>query len=1140
MFNLVRLILFTFCWHLLHTATPAQDQSVLSSGSWYKIGITEDGIYKLDNTLFAQLGIDNEIIPDHVSLYGNGTGMLPQNNDQERSSDIEENAIAFFGDSDDEFESDEYFLFYGKGPHQASFDGFDWIYTSNSYSDTSYYFLKIGTEQGLRITTKENFTPGNQTITSDNHLVVYDPETTNLLNYVNSGGSGREWYGDLLIPSTGLVKSYDFVTPNLIDSIKIVLDVIGFSESQTSMDVSLNQSPIGSLQINSSTVSTYSQKGRPSKRTFETLSSGETQNIILDFIRTDGSIYGFINQILVTYRRNLVYEGEPLFYNNQCVPDQNAVLGLSSQRDLTIWEVTNKTNPSALSHAYNNDLITHASSSDSLRFFVAFESTEVGQKPIAFGPVSNQNIRALRPKDGLIISAPEFLTQARTLADHHKQHDDLDVQVITTRQIYNEFASGMQDVSALRDAVRHFYLKSTDFRYLLLFGDCSFDYKNRIKSNTNFVPVYESYNSWDPVLSYSSDDFFGFMEDSEGEWGESKSGDHSLEIGIGRLPVKSLEEADNIVKKIINYSTQNAKRGQWKNSMTYVVDDGNAGLSDTWTHMQDAEDFIDLLWKNHPQVAPEKLYIDAFPQEQDGNVESSQTVRELLSEKIEEGTFMVNFIGHGSEQRWTEETVLDIPFINELSNAERLPIFVTATCEFGRYDDPTLIAQNGESGAEKLILKQEGGAIALITTTRPVYAFTNYDVNRAFHFFLLRPLDDGPEMGQLPRLGDIIRNTKNNSLNGPINRNFALLGDPMLRLDYPDLPIKTISINDTPVDLQKDTLKALQEIIIEGNIQDFNNQLFEEFNGVVEVKVYDTFSETLTLGQRDAPFPYKVRENLLFKGSASVTNGKFEVQFVMPKNISYQFEEGSITYYAYDPILEIDAAGGFNQFLIGGSSDASGIDNTPPEISLTIDRPGFVSGRSVTRSDTLLAQIFDESGINTSGLGLNRDITLTVNDTTYEINELYQASLDSYQNGEIRFPLSSFDPGNYTAQLNLFDLHNNPANATVEFKVTNQPELPLTDVILYPNPAVDRFSVQLSHERANETLDIRMDLLAVDGKCIMTKEWVRTDFDGFTQPFSVDLDARTIQNGIYLCNLQVKSRLDGAIATVSRRLIIIN
>lgn len=1115
-------------------------QSVLSSGNWYKLGCVENGIYKITPEYISEIGLGSSINPHHLQVYGNATGMLPQPNYEPRPIDLIENALYFEGDADDIFEQNEYFLFYTHGPNRTEWTGDEWVYNHNIYSDTSYYFVRLGATNGKRMTSRHVDVPNPTIVNEFLDLVTYEKNDYNLLHYVNSGGSGREWYGDLLIPSTGLVKNFTFETPDLIDSLALAIDVHGFSESQTMYDLLINGNELGRIQIGSSVVSTYAIKGKVTRKTFSTAASGDEQVLTVDFVRNNGSIFGFINQLLATYNRRLIFRDMPLFFNNLGTRSNTYQIQIQSSSPLITWDITDPTSTEIISDPIvANGIQSFIDTASVFKKYVAFSGTEFPTL-ISFGKVANQNIRALSPSDGLIITAPEFLAEAQQLAQLHQDYDQLNIAVVTTRQIYNEFSSGMQDVTAIRDAIRHYYLKNQDFRYALLFGDCSYDYKDRVDNNTNFVPIYESFNSWDPVLSYSSDDYYGFMESMEGEWRESSTGDHTMEVGIGRIPVKSVAEAKSMVKKIARYLDNCSEIGNWKNVMTYVADDGNAGYFDTHTHMQNAEDFTSFLSEYAPQAQYDKLYIDKFPQIVSGPVESSPEAREALRKQLEEGTFMVNFIGHGSERKWTEETILDIPFIEEMSNADRLPIFLTATCEFGRYDDPTMIDSNSESGAEKLLLKEEGGAIALLTTTRPVYSFTNEPVNLAFHYYLLRGLEDGPEMGQKPRLGDLTRLTKNNSLSGPINRNFSLLGDPFLRLDYPDHEVIIDAINGVSMANSIDTLKALEPVHIEASIRDATGNVLSGFQGEAEFTIYDQRTELLTLGQRDTPFPYKVRQNILFQGKSSVRAGLFTIDFIMPKNISYDYGNGSISIYAYNSERNTDATGGTNNIRLGGSFSTPTIEANAPDVALYISTPGFRSGGIVTRSDTLVAEIFDESGINMTGLGLDRDITLEINDMTFMVNNLYVAEKDSYQNGKILFPLSDITAGRYTATISIYDLHNNQTVTTVDFIVSDQPTIPLASVTAYPNPASNYFSLQFDHPRQGETLDVAVELLSIHGGVVLRKEFVRSNSSPREGEFEISIDPNTIQNGVYFCRLKVISRLDGAAGQATRKMIIIN
>ena len=447
-----------------------------------------------------------------------------------------------------------------------------------------------------------------------------------------------------------------------------------------------------------------------------------------------------------------------------------------------------------------------------------------------------------------------------------------------------------------------------------------------------------------------------------------------------------------------------------------------------------------------PQTQLNKLYIDAFPQEILASRESALLTREALISALEEGTFVVDYLGHGNESQWAVENILDATLVNDLTNRFYLPLFLTATCEFGRYDDPSI----NTSGAEKLLLNENGGAIALLTTTRPVYASSNELVNEAFHKNLFKT-----ENGSFLRLGDIMRLTKNESVSGVNNRNFSLLGDPMLQLQYPENKIVIDSINGLNiVDLGSDTLSALEKIRFSGSVQSIDSLFLTDFNGSVNVSVYDRITKKETLGQENPTFTYAVRENKIFEGQATVYNGHFSIEFIVPKNISYRFESGKIIMYAQNDELTSDATGFFKDFVMGNTAENPAVDNERPAISLYINDDSFNEGDVVGENVLFIAKIVDESGINTSGIGINQDITLTLEDgSLYVLNDYYVADLDTYQSGSITFPLRNMSVGNHTATLKISDIHNNTSYRPVNFIVSNEPKLLLYNVMNYPNPA---------------------------------------------------------------------------------------
>ena len=528
------------------------------------------------------------------------------------------------------------------------------------------------------------------------------------------------------------------------------------------------------------------------------------------------------------------------------------------------------------------------------------------------------------------------------------------------------------------------------------------------------------------------------------------------------------------------------------------------------------------------QTLVQKAYLDAFDQVVSPSRERSPALRQTIKESIERGSFVLDFLGHGNEFEWMDERVINEDFVDSLTNRFQLPIIVTATCQFGRYDDPEFF-----SGSERLLLNPNGGGIALLTTTRPVFASSNELVNRAFHETLFERNENG-----FLRLGDVMRNTKNNSLSRLENRNFALLGDPMLTLAYPDY-IATISeINGKSLSGTSDTLSALEEITLTGQILHQDSSLNSDFNGEVQITLLDATDEVRTLGQESLPFSYEIQENALFRGLSEVVDGEFTSTFTITRNTSYRFANGKISLYASNAETNEDANGAIDNILLGGTAPVP-LDDNPPVIELFVNDPGFRNGQTVESSSLLIARVTDDNGINISSNGINQNITLVLNDETpLVLNEFYVAATNDFQTGFVTFPLNSLEEGRYEAEIKLWDTHNNSSSARVEFVVTESTRINLTNVMNFPNPANQTTTFSFEHDRLGEELEISIDLFNSQGALA---ESLRYEVDNSSQridDLAFDLGASSISVGIYVYQITVRSTLDGAIGREVRRLIV--
>lgn len=1085
-----------------HPVRKWSSNSVLNSGTWYKLGVAEDGIYKISHSFIQNLGIDPAAInPQNFRVYGNGGGMLPYDNSEFRYDDLQENTIYVEGEADGSFDADDYVLFYGQGPHRWEWDAGDNMFHHqlHRYSDTAYYFLTYDLGAGKRIQMQPSENNTNTTVTSFNDFDFYEKEQHNLIK------SGREWYGE----SYGIADKYDFVFafPNISTNTQVWLKTVAAARTigaTSSFDIEVaGQGTLGSFSINSvidDYTATYARQNSAIVQ-FSPTSSAINVSIIMN--KGNSSATGWLNYIELNARRQLKMSGDQmLFRDAQSVGGGTAQFQLSNAtQQIQIWEVTNPIEVKSQNLILAGNTATFNANVDSLREFVAFTGVEYFT-PSSRINVENQNLHALPQADMIIVTNPKFLSYANELADFHREKDELTVNVATTIQVYNEFSSGAQDITAIKDFMKMFYERaasdSTQMpKYLLLFGDGSYDAKNHISGNSNFVPTYQSANSLDPIGSYTSDDYFGLLDDNE-----SENTNDLIDVAIGRLTVRSKQEAQELVSKI-KYYYQPQTMSAWRNYIAFVGDD-----EDNKMHMQQANDLAAIIESNHPVYNIDKIYLDAYQQQVSAGGERYPDASEALDRRMDRGALIVSYTGHGGELGWTHERMLDIPTINSWTNKNNMPAMITATCEFSRYDDP-----QRTSAGELTLLNPDGGVIGLLTTTRLVFSGDNQKIAEAFFKNAFDTIN-----GEMPRLGDLSMLTK---IFGPKNintRNFTLLGDPAVRLAYPQYNVVTTQLPDT--------MKALSKVTVKGYVADENNQKMTGFNGILYPTVFDKPATINTLNNDGhGVFTFNVQKNILFKGKASVKNGDFEFTFVVPKDISYTFGNGKISYYAEDG--EIDANDYYNGFIIGGTDSTAASDVTGPEVELYMNNEDFVFGGITDENPDLFSKLFDENGFNTTGNGIGHDITAVLDESTSNpivLNDYFEADLDSYQKGSIRYPFSKLADGKHTLRLKVFDVYNNSGEVETEFIVAKSAQLALDHVLNYPNPFSTNTAFYFEHNMPGHNLDVSIQIFTVSGKLIKS-----IDMYAMTNGYRVGpiyWDGRDdfgdeIGNGVYLYKVKV-------------------
>ncbi len=1079
---------------------PLKGQSVLSDGRWVKMAVSSRGVYELDYNLLAEAGFDPAAVdPRKIAIYGNGGKMLPQKNSDPRPSGLTENHILVTGEQDGRFDPGDKVFFFADGPDELRIQEATLQYEKNNYEDFAYYFLTVGEDNGARV--QKQGDAGFEANVIDTYTSWYAFEEDNNTLLI----SGREWYGDVF-SRNNLTISY----PVNLNGLKndgnhsITARVIGSSLDESQMNIRLDGINYGDINLPRITEGRYDFKGRPATETFHFKASNLT-NVTFELNPTGSRrATAYLDYFIISYEKDLIMQGQSMYVvaPNSASSAFNTYQIGGFDPSYAVWDVTNPLQPRSQTLRISGDTAFFTVPSDGIvKPYLLFNPQADHLAPVLMEEVENQDAFAYQGADLLIISHPDFLAQAQRLSTYRAA--EMTTEVVDIRHIYNDFGSGSRDVTAIRDFIKYWYDRSGGQypSYVLFMGDASWDMRGRSDINQLFIPSYQSYNSLHPVFTYSSDDYFGFMEDDEGEWVEQFGGDHTLEVGIGRLPVKTAEEATAVINKIIAYENQKKEQGLWKTRLSFIADDGDNHL-----HLRDAEDLTSRVIDNTDTYLPNKFYLDAFPQVNAATSQVSPAFQQSLLRTIDDGTLILNFTGHGSESAWTEEDILNLSVIEELEN-DFLPLFVTATCQFGRHDG--IIT----SGAERLLLMENRGAIALLTTSRPVASSSNLLINRAFYDNVFKKED-----GAYRRLGDIMRDTKNESLAGAGNRNFILLGDPSMRLAYPGYEVVLDRVTTAS---DGDTIRASSEVLLEGHISS-NDQYIEQFNGWVEITVYDKPVSKKTLGDESPPASYRDFDNILFRGRATVENGRFRLRFRMPKNISYNLGEGRIGMYAWDEELKKDAAGGSNSIVIGGETGELMTDNQPPDIELFLNDTTWIPGTPVNSSARLFAVLRDDNGINLSP-GIGQEMVVIIDDTlVHEASEYYTASIDDYTKGFLDFPLEGLTPGYHTLTLRVWDNFNNSSSESIDFEISEDNEMLVFEVVQYPNPFRDQISIKVNHNRAFDELTTVIKIMNNAGREVASYRFSGKSTGNtmtFNMPISEDLNA-----GLYFFNVYIRSQ----------------
>ncbi len=1127
--------------------------SVLASGNWYKIGVTADGVYKLNYNFFKRLGFNmNTLIPANIRIFGNGGYMLPEQNDSARADDLTENAIYVKGQNDTSFAKNDYVLFYGQGSTQ-------WTYNSavkryqhqvNLYSDTTYYFITVGPVAGKRIASEPLFagSPTN-TVTTYDDYAYHELDATNLIE------SGSAWVGEYFGATTSY--SFTFSFPNLVNSSpgSVTAAVASRYDNTSSYSVSAFGA---TTNFNVSSVPTtcyYCEYAQWGLGVCNFTATNPAINVTVTS-QTPGA-EGWLYYLELNVRRQLNMNGGQLEYRdmNSTGSGQSSLFKISSaEPEITVWDVTNPQQVDSVALTPYAGGFQYAVQTNSLRQFITFTGASTFDSAFFIGKVPNQDLHGISQADVVIVSNPEFMTEAQQLANFHRSHDNLNVDVASTEEIYNEFSSGSQDPTAIRDFVRMLWTRangvySQEPKYLVLFGGGSYDPKHRLTGNTNYVVCYEDIENpsipdpFDPTASYVSDDYFAILDSNEGVLPNG----YTLQLGVGRLPATNVSEAQTLVSKVISYETgsgapvnagfsccnQQAQYnlGNWRNTICFIACDGDDGLHEGALG-QGADQLAQFVNSAYPNFNVNKIYTDAYQEVQTPGGPRYPEVNTAIDQQMNDGCLIINYTGHGGPLGLAAERILGFSDINSWTNISALPLFITASCSFAPFDNPAQL-----SAGQLCVMLSTGGNIALMTTTRETYSNDNYAINSDFYSLLYSPNPDG----SLPRIGDLFMNSKN--LADPnLQTMFTLLGDPAVRLAYPQERVYTSTVTTTAAD----TLKAFSKVTVTGYVGDTSGNPDNNFNGLLYPTVYDKPNHLVTDSNPNPTgnvhFHFTLQNSILNKGLISINNGKFTYSFMVPKDINYDYGNGKISYYAENGVK--DATGNNQNIIVGGSKSGVYISNKGPQVRLFMNDSNFAYGGMTNQNPEIYALVFDSNGINTTGNGVGHDITAVLDNNTqntFDLTNSFQPALNSYQRGIIAFPLSSLTSGTHTVSLRVWNVFNVSTQTSTEFNVQQQANLQLQHVLNYPNPFTTHTEFFFEINEVCDLMDVQIQVFTVSGKLVRNiLTTIKTD--SYRSP-PIEWDGRDqfgdkIANGVYIYHVTVRTN-EGKVADAYQKLVIL-
>ncbi len=1119
--------------------------SLLATGDYYRFFVEQTGVHRMTRNFMEDLGVSlNGVDPNTIKVYGLGGSPLPLRNSDNTVFDLREIPIKVVGGEDGSFNGNDHILFYGESSNMLHEELNTHV---NPYEDRSYYYITTGGSNGLRISPMID--PGGTPTTTFTTFDDYQFHERDLTSLVLVG---RRWFGEDF--SFENEQSFEFTFPNAVAGQNMNLDVVAaaISESGTSFDVAVNGAQVGSIGISAITDITLAQGNSLGA---EMPVTGEDVTVTLTYNNSGNpSSQGFLDFIALEVPRALQGTGEQIVFRN----NESAVLSgigaytfSNAQGYSEIWDITDQTAVTSLVNEGNQGTINFTANLGTLRTYVALNPSDyfTPQREGGNARVANQNIKGtifnndsgqFEDIDYLMIAEQTLLSQAQRLAQHNRNFRGLNVKVVTLNEIYEEFGGGRKDIGAIRNLVRYVYDNASSdaerLKYVCLFGDASVDYKNRLPGNNDIIPTFQTEQSFSLAFSFMSDDFYGSLDPDEGTMASTDK----LDLAVGRILADTPQLAQTVTDKIINYDARDSF-GRWRNNFVILSDDADDPGSAGFGLQVNLDALGDEVETQRPSTNVVKIHSDSFLQQSSAGGDRYPEVNEALSNAIEIGALVVTYLGHGGEELLSSEAIVTQNTIDDLANDERLPILVTVTCEFTKFDNPLR-----PTGGEGFIWSQEGGIVGGVATTREIFVGLGVDFNdvlaeQLFSF----------GTNEISSVAENVRVSKN-LINNNLRRVIFFLGDPAMELAFPRPDIRLTAINDVAVGGNLPTLRALDRVKVNGIVTDASGQVVPNYTGTLAVTLYDKDIQRQTLGNDGTTnsdgelllLDFKTLGAILYRGQASVINGQFEFEFVMPRDTAIPLGNGRLNFYSERLGILEDQSGVNTDIIIGGLNEDAPPDNLGPRIQLFMNDESFVNGGITDNSPIILAKLEDENGINTAG-GIGHDIVAILDgDETNPLimNDFYESDVDDFMRGTVTRKIRNLEEGLHTLSFTAWDVYNNSSTAELQFVVVGEGEIQLDNVLNYPNPFVNYTEFWFNHNRAFEPLDVQVQIFTVSGKVVKTINQTVVN-DGFLSRDitwdGLDDFGQAIGKGVYVYKISVKSTLTNQRVEKFEKLVIL-